>query len=147
MVPRVRARSLFALFALAFLSAGAFAQSSPTVTTVPWVAGNRLIPHDTWSGHEITLKGSADVQGAGIEYSWDFGDGSPVVSGTVSDRYVIEARHTYLGDPGDVFSARLTVPDIQNPPPPIRSGSATTSGRDIDAYTDLRRTNRGSWIR
>ena len=88
---------------------GAFA--APDVDTVPWVPSNRLIPHDTWSGKEITLKAAADVQGAGIVYSWDFGDGSPVQTGTVTDRYVIQAKHTYTGNPGDVFTARVTVED------------------------------------
>ena len=85
------------------------AAADPVVRTVPWVASNPLIPHDTWSGKEVTLKGTADIDGADIEYTWDFGDGSPVATGTVSNRYAIEARHTYTGTPGTVFVARLTV--------------------------------------
>ena len=53
-----------------------------TVKTVPWVSTNPLIPHDTWSGKQVTLKGTADVQGANIQYTWDYGDGSPVTTGT-----------------------------------------------------------------
>ena len=51
----------------------------PVVKTVPWVPSNPLIPHDTWTGKPITVKGTSDVHTAGgtnIEYSWDFGDGS-----------------------------------------------------------------------
>jgi len=81
----------------------------PVVKTVPWVATNSLIPHDTWSGRQVTLKGTADVQGANIQYAWDFGDGSPVATGTVTDRYAIQAQHTYTGPVGSVFTARLTV--------------------------------------
>lgn len=81
----------------------------PVVKTVPWAATNPLIPHDTWSGKEITLKGIADVQGLNIQYTWDFGDGSSVATGTVTNRYAIEAKHTYTGNPDDVFTARLTV--------------------------------------
>jgi len=83
----------------------------PTVKSVPWVATNALIPHDTWSGKSITLKGTSDVQGATIEYTWDFGDGTPVATGTVTDMYAIQAMHAYVGNMGDIFSARLTVQD------------------------------------
>jgi len=81
----------------------------PVVKTVPWVATNPLIPHDTWSGKTITLKGTADMQGANIQYSWDFGDGSPPAVGSVTNKNVIEATHVYTGGAGDVFTARLTV--------------------------------------
>ncbi len=90
------------------LSQQAFA-APPVVKTVPWVATNPLIPHDTWSGKTITLKGTSDVQGAGIQYTWDFGDGSAVATGTVSDKYAIQATHPYTGAAGTVFTARLTV--------------------------------------
>jgi hypothetical protein len=81
------------------------------VKTVPWVATNALIPHDTWSGKPITLKGTADVQGATIQYTWDFGDGSAPATGTVTNMYAIEAVHTYAGAAGTIFTARLTVED------------------------------------
>jgi hypothetical protein len=81
----------------------------PLVKTVPWVATNPLIPHDTWSGKSIRLKGTSDVQGANIQYTWDFGDGSAVQTGTVGNMYAIEASHAYSGPVGTVFTARLTV--------------------------------------
>ena len=65
--------------------------------------------NDSWSGKQVSLKGTADVQGANIQYSWDYGDGTPITTGTVTDRYAIESRHTYSGLVGDVFAARLTV--------------------------------------
>lgn len=82
----------------------------PVVKTVPWVATNPLIPHDTWSGKQITLKGTCE-QCAAFNYSWDFGDGSPVANGVVGDPYAVEATHTYVGNAGDIFTARLTVTD------------------------------------
>lgn len=88
---------------------GAALAAPPVVKTVPWVATNPLIPHDTWSGKTITLKGTADMQGANIQYSWDFGDGSPPAVGPVTNMNVIEATHIYTGSDGDVFTARLTV--------------------------------------
>lgn len=84
----------------------------PVVKTVPWVATNPLIPHDTWIGKTVTLKGTCDQQGANIRYTWDFGDGTPVATGTVSNMYVIEATHAYTGAAGTVFTARLTVQNL-----------------------------------
>jgi hypothetical protein len=92
-------------------SGGIASAAPPVVKTVPWVATNSLIPHDTWSGKQITLKGTADVQGGTIQYTWDFGDGSPVATGSVGNMYVIEATHTYTGAVGTIFTARLTVQD------------------------------------
>lgn len=83
----------------------------PVVKTVPWVASNPLIAHDTWSGKTITLKGTSDVDGGAIEYAWDPGDGSAPYLGVVGNRYVIEATHAYSGLPGQTFTATLTVTD------------------------------------
>jgi hypothetical protein len=90
----------------------------PVVKTAPWVATNSLIPHDTFAGKAVTLKGTSDVAGTNIQYTWDFGDGTPVQAGRVvltpslpTDRrpYMIEATHTYAGSAGTLFVARLTV--------------------------------------
>jgi hypothetical protein len=86
----------------------------PSVVCVPASALNPSVPHDTWSGLEITLKGTAhdpDGDSTLATYEWDFGDGSPVVTGGVSEPYAIEARHTYVGNIGDLFVATLTVTD------------------------------------
>jgi len=83
--------------------------AAPVVKTVPWVSTNPLIPHDTWSGKMTRLKGTSDSQGANFQWTWDFGDGSPVVTGTVTNKYAIEAPHVYTGAIGTVFTARLTV--------------------------------------
>jgi hypothetical protein len=87
----------------------------PSVVNVPASALNPAIPHDTWSGLEITLKGTAhdpDGDHTLATYAWDFGDGSPPETGTVTDPYAIETRHTYVGNIGDLFVATLTVTDI-----------------------------------
>jgi hypothetical protein len=87
----------------------------PVVKTVPWVATNSLIPHDTWDGKEITLKGTSNVDvsdSPNIEYMWEFDDGSAPVTGSVTNKYVIQAKHTYTGSPGDLFAAKLTVTDM-----------------------------------
>jgi hypothetical protein len=88
--------------------------SPPEVVCVPASALNPAVAHDTWSGRQIALKGTAhDPEGDGTlaTYQWDFGDGSPVEAGTVSDPYAIEARHIYVGNIGDLFVATLTVTD------------------------------------
>jgi len=74
---------------IVLLAQSAFA-AAPVVKTVPWVASNPLIPHDTWSGKSIQLKGTCDRQGASLSWTWDFGDGSPVAIGTVTNMYAIE---------------------------------------------------------
>ena len=90
---------------------------APVVKTVPWVPAQALIPHDTWSGKMIRLKGTADVQGAGVNFRWSFGDGSADVTGTVNNQYAIEASHAYTGSAGQVFTATLTVTDTNSPIP------------------------------
>ena len=43
------------------------------------------------------------------QYTWDFGDGSPVATGIVINKYVIEAPTPTAGSVGTIFTARLTV--------------------------------------
>jgi PKD repeat protein len=84
----------------------------PVVACVPWAfTGGVEVPHDTWSGKEITLKGVAWSLHAPLTYEWDFGDGSPAAAGAVVDPRVIEAKHTYTGVEGAPFVATLTVTD------------------------------------
>lgn len=104
-------KSFLTLGAL-LLAFGSLYAAPPTVKTVPWVASDPLIPHDTWSGKLITLKGTSDSQtggGSTYDYSWDFGDGSPVATGSVNNKYAIQATHAYTGADGTIFTARLTV--------------------------------------
>lgn len=103
-----RIAPVFVVLAALLLPAAAMA-APPVVKTVPWVATNPLIAHDTYAGKAVTLKGTSDVQGANITYRWAFGDGTPDATGTVSNRFVIEASHTYAGSAGDIFAATLTI--------------------------------------
>jgi len=99
------------LFAMMVLLPSAANAASPVVKTVPWVASNPLIPHDTWAGKLITFKGTSDVQGSNIHYIWDFGDGTAPATGSVGDMYDVEATHAYASTfpTGTVFTARLTI--------------------------------------
>lgn len=106
-----RSFAAVALLAIATLVVpGVAAAAPPVVKTVPWVATNALIPHDTWSGKSIRLKGTTNVQGAPWVYSWDFGDGTaPTAEATVTNQYALEASHAYTGAAGTIFTATLTV--------------------------------------
>ncbi|MCV2371321.1 PKD domain-containing protein [Roseateles oligotrophus] len=102
---------------LGVLAAGVFGATPaqavvPVVKTVPWVATHPQIPHSTYPGRAIRLKGTSSQQGANFQYSWDFGDGAAPAVGVVSDMNAIEASHTYVGPAGQVWSARLTVTDL-----------------------------------
>ncbi len=127
---RRRSRGLVLLLAVAVVGVGLAmpAQAAPPVVkTVPWVATNPLISHDTWVGKTIRLKGTATVAiGDSFSWTWDFGDGSAVATGTgtgaskvnesnsatgVPTSIDIEASHAYSGTVGTVFSATLTVTD------------------------------------
>ncbi len=83
---------------------------SLTVICVPW-QGNPFLSHDTYDGKQITLKGTIKgTAGVAYTYTWDFGDGSPVAAGAVTDPYIIQAKHTYSGVPvGTSFRAKLVV--------------------------------------
>lgn len=85
----------------------------PVVKTVPWVATNPLVPHDTYPGLSVVLKGTVTnlTGGHTYTYSWDFGDGSAPATGTVTNAYVIEAAHVYTGTTGTVWTATLRVTD------------------------------------
>src|SRR4029077_13574227 len=94
-----------------FIALPVSAQAAPTVKTVPWVANDPSQPHDTYAGKLVRLKGTSDVQGAGVTYDWDFGDGSPHSTGPVTNMFVIEATHTYVGAVNTLWTAVLTVTD------------------------------------
>jgi hypothetical protein len=97
--------------AVALLPMAAFA-AAPVVKTVPWVASNPLIPHDTYPGKQVTLKGTTDMA-SGAKYHWDFGDlTAPTTDVAVTNNYVLEAKHTYAGPVGTVYTATLTVTNI-----------------------------------
>jgi hypothetical protein len=99
-------------FIIGFLVVSTIAQAvPPVVKTVPWVSSSPLVPHTTWSGKAVTLKGTCDVPTplSNFEYFWDFGDGSTTPFANVTDKYNLGASHAYVGALDTVFTARLTV--------------------------------------
>jgi len=95
--------------------------AEPQVRTVPWVAADPAIPHDTYAYRKITLKGTSNLAGPNIRATWDFGDGTEPVSFAVRNQYDVSAPHIYYGHPGTTYTARLTVTDTTTG----ESGSAT----------------------
>ena len=111
--------------ALVLMTIGALALAAPPVViTVPVVAEDPLQPHDIVSGKATTLKGAVDSASVGATWTWDPGDGSPSVSGSVdpgptsysqtddpgfTPYFAIWIEHTYTGNDGDLFIATLTV--------------------------------------
>lgn len=89
---------------------GRVCAAPPVVKTVRAVSSDPLIPHDICSGVLTRLKGTSDVSGSNIQYSWDFGDGSArSPATTVLSGYVLEASHVYNAGVGTSFNATLTV--------------------------------------
>ncbi len=82
---------------------------APHVICVP-LHGNPDSPHLVYSGKQVTLKGIVRDAGT-LTYSWDFGDGTTSAVATVTDKFAIQALHTYSGLPDRPFIARLTVWD------------------------------------
>ena len=82
--------------------------------TVPWIPANPNVPHSTYAGATITLKGIARY--GGDQYMWDFGDGSPVTAWTaIGDPYNLGVNHVYTGNVGQLFIATLSVRTAANP--------------------------------
>jgi len=93
--------------AIVLLAFATVASAQPRAICVPWQPSSPSIAHYTYSGAEITLKGIA--RDGATDYSWDFGDGSPLFSGSITDPYNLGVKHTYVGISGQKFIATLTV--------------------------------------
>jgi hypothetical protein len=83
----------------------------PVVKTVPWDAGNFALPHTTYSGKTVTLKGTSDQQAANFVFDWDPGDGGAHCTGTVTNQYVVQCTHTYAGAVATTWTAVLKITD------------------------------------
>jgi hypothetical protein len=83
----------------------------PTVKTVPWDTSNFASPHFTYVGKVVTLKGTSDQQAANFTYDWDPGDGSAHCTGVVTNMFVVQCPHTYVGAVGTAWIAVLKITD------------------------------------
>jgi RHS repeat-associated protein len=85
------------------------------VQAVPWrIIGELEVPHDVIAGKSARLKAVAGNAAIPVSWTWDFGDGSPPVSGiaeTLSQAYSISAEHAYSGSDGTPYTATITIQD------------------------------------
>lgn len=110
--------SAFAILTIApaLFHAGLSAQV-PQANTVPFVASTPTVPHTSWSGNPVILKGTLTSPAFPTDtftYDWNPGDGGTHCIGTVSNQYDIECAYTYTGAVGTVFNAILTITDTTN---------------------------------
>jgi hypothetical protein len=98
---------------------------------VPWVPTNVALPHYTYTGRSITIKGIARYAGAGAQYRWDFGDGTSTSYAAIGDPYNLGVAHTYTGNVNQLFVATLYVKNS--------AGTVSTSTYPVQIYisTDL----------
>jgi len=96
---------------------GASPVPAPEVVCVPW-KGMEVLYHPTWSGLEVTLKGTVRYPGD-VQWTWSFGDMTPATTGLaiVGDDhpYPIGAQHIYNGPVGAQFVAMLNVTALSGP--------------------------------
>jgi len=81
----------------------------PQAICVPWHPSNPSIPHYTYNGAEVTLKGIA--RNGGTEFRWDFGDGAGIDWTSISNPYNLGVKHVYNGIVGQVYIATLYIQD------------------------------------
>jgi len=81
----------------------------PRPICVPWQPSNPSMPHYTYQGAVVTLKGIA--RGGPTEYRWDFGDGGGTAWTAVSDPYNLGVQHAYTGVVGQLYIATLYARD------------------------------------
>jgi hypothetical protein len=135
---RISAVSAAALAVTLF--AGSMFAQAPTANAVPFLASNPTSPHTSWSGNQVTLKGTMSSPNIGTHsftYDWNPGDGGTHCTGTVTNQYDIECQYTYSGAIGSVFTAVLTITDTTNSlvSPPSNCPPSITQGACY--YTSL----------
>ncbi len=92
----------------------ATAPPAPIADTVPFSAANPALPHTSWSGNPVTLKGVLISPLFGTDtftYDWNPGDGGAHCTGTVTNQFVIQCAHTYTGAVNSIFTAVLVITD------------------------------------
>ena len=90
---------------------------TPIANTVPFLSSQPTVPHTSWSGNAVTLKGTLTSSAFGTHtftYDWNPGDGSKHCTGTVTNQYDIECAVTYTGAVGSLYIAVLTITDTTN---------------------------------
>ncbi|MGD9972827.1 MAG: DUF1566 domain-containing protein [Desulfatirhabdiaceae bacterium] len=81
--------------------------AAPRAVCVSANPSDRSLPHVSYSGAEITLKGIA--RGDAIEFRWDFGDGSATNWASIQNAFNLGVKHIYSGVVNQLFTAVLQV--------------------------------------
>ena len=103
-------RAFLALWMLCLMgwSSVASAVTGPSVNVMP--SGDTPQSAYTWVGNSLAVWGNVKWgDSAAGTYTWDFGDGTPVATGAVTNARYIAVNHTYTA--ATIYEARLTVTD------------------------------------
>lgn len=101
-------RAIIVMCMLCLMTTTAFAAAGPSVNVMP--SGDTDQSAYTWAGNTLVVFGNVKWgDSASGTYTWNFGDGSAVVSGTVTNAKYIALNHTYAN--ANIYEARLTVTD------------------------------------
>ncbi len=101
----VRSTACCALIVLAAMTPTA--QATPEAICVMWEPDNAALPHVTYSGATVRVKGIA--RGGATQFRWDFGDGDTTPWTNIADPYNLGVEHVYTGLVGRLFVATLYV--------------------------------------
>jgi RHS repeat-associated protein len=122
------------------VSLSAFVQQryqSLSVACVTWQGG---LAHETFNGHSTLLAAVVKHDQFPLAYTWDFGDGSPTVSGTINNQaqaYNLETHHVYPDSgPDTPYFATLRITDpsgnsATDPYPIVVRGDSLTIRRNV----------------
>ncbi len=101
----------FAVSAMIVMAMTSIASSTPQAICVPWQPAAPTVPHYSYDGASITVKGIA--RGDATEFRWDFGDGDSTTWTPISNPYNLGVNHIYNGVPGQIFIATLHVKNAE----------------------------------
>lgn len=125
-----------------------------TADMTVWSMPDGLVRSYAWVGREVPVWGRVAGGAPPYRYDWEFGDGSPRASGTVSDPNHILVPHTYQA--AGTYVARLTVTDssgesaaavvrLRVVPTPTRREQVNAAIQDGLRYLHLNQNANGSW--
>jgi len=111
-------RGVYLILILAVVSIFAFSTIAwagvSKVLCVPW-QGNPNLPHTAINGESVGLYAViyGDATGGSYSYTWDFMDGTPVETATITvpagGIYNLSTTHAFSGNANETFNTKLTI--------------------------------------